>query len=181
MFFTPKRNLIKCMYEIPWQVCIWAMVFTWPFKPFSLLVFFFSKRKRNIQKRCSKIIYNNIIFMKQNSNLWELISLLTPVYLIWFFFGISNPLMMQSTQNWNFPDIFVTLNIIWDEIFLIHVVLMITELICFPCLVVTRPTCQTCPNPWPRLLVSLFMYHILSKYILLLLYTHYLCVWRHIK
>lgn len=63
MFFTPKRNLIKCMYEISWQVCIWAMVFTWPFKPFSLLVFFFKTK----EKHSKEMLKNNL----QQHNIYE--------------------------------------------------------------------------------------------------------------
>lgn len=88
--------------------------------------------------------------------------------------------MMQSTQNWNFPDIFVTLNIIWDEIFLIHVVLMITELICFPCVVVyTSDMSNLSKFMAIAASISFHVSHLVKVYSITSLYSLFMCVETH--
>lgn len=36
-FFTPEWDLMKCIYEILRQICMWALVLRWPLSPVDLL------------------------------------------------------------------------------------------------------------------------------------------------
>lgn len=37
IFFNPDLNLINCIYEIPRQVFVWAIILRWPSRPVGLL------------------------------------------------------------------------------------------------------------------------------------------------
>lgn len=47
-FFTPEWNLFKCMYEVPRQICVWAIVLRYPLRPVGFL---------SIKKYASDIFY----------------------------------------------------------------------------------------------------------------------------